>query len=440
MLKKKLSIIILIAVLAAFGWYFSIKKFSGADMRQQQNLFVEQADEYAQKKLYVRAIPLYQQALEYDTDACDEIQRKLLNTYAAYGDMRAYVKLAEYRMQERLATAEEYRKTAEYYMENYQRQEAMEILKKGAEQLENETLQKYYEENRYAYDVTTTAYKEIVPTKDNSLMPAYDGEKWVYIDEYAREIKIGKFESALPFNEEGYAVVRRNGQYQTILSNGDLYGIDEAGAEDVYALSSSRVLAKYDGKYSYYNYDFESLTNGNHQYLGITSNHDGVAAVQTESGWGIITDSGDVVVDFTLKDVAVNSLNTAFMGGHAMVKGSQGWYLADTQGNALTEQFYTDARAPESAEGYIAVADNSGKWGFIDTTGTLIIACQYDDAKSFSNGVAAVCLGKRWEYISKQNKTVIDLSLDMAQPFHEGMAQAHFADDTILIRLDYYEE
>lgn len=440
MQKKKLSVIIVIAAAIILGWYLSIRKFSGVDIQKQQDALVEQADGYAAKKLYVRAIPLYREALSYDTGSYSEIQEKLLETYYEYGDMSSYVKLAESRMAENTAVSEEYLKAADYYLSGYNYQEAMETLKNGIEKLGSDTLKEYYEEKRYAYEVSTTAYEEIVPTADNSRMPAYDGEKWEYIDEKGRDIQIGSFEEAFPFNADGYAVAARNGQYQTILSNGDLYGIDEEGAEAVYALDSSRVLAKYNGKYSYYNYDFESLTNGSHQYLDVTVSHDGAAAVRSESGWGIIAENGEVIVDFTLEDAAVNSLKTAFMGGHAMVKGPQGWYLADTQGKALTEYFYADAKAPESADGYIAVADDQGKWGFIDLTGELVIAYQYDDAKSFSDGVAAVCLGERWEYISKQNKTVIDLSLDMAQPFHGGTAQAHFADHTILIHLDYYEE
>ena len=437
---KKLSIIIIIAVVVAAGWYLSIKAFSRVDIIKEQNILVEQADYYAEKKLYVRAIPLYKQALEYDTEQIAEIQKKLLNTYIKYEDIYEYVKLAESRIQKNTAEEEEYIAVADYYLSSRHIEDAMQIIKKGIEQLNSNTLKKYYEDNRYTYDVKITHYQHITPTVENKLMPAFDGEKWVYVDEAGRDIQIGSFDTAVPFNSDGYAIVSIDGKYRTILENGDLYGIDELGVEDVYALSNSRVLDKYKGKYSYYNYDFESLTQGTHQYVSITSNNNGVAAVQSDKGWGVITDSGETVVDFGLSDVAANSLGTAFMGNHAMVKGSQGWYLIDTQGNALTEIYYADAKAPESAQGYIAVSNSSGKWGFVNLAGELVIDYQYDDAKSFSNGVAAVCLGDRWEYISTENKTVIDLSLDRAEPFHGGRAQAHFPDGTILIELDYYEE
>lgn len=440
MQSKKLSIIAIIIVVVAAGWYLSLKKFSGVDIIQQQNALVEKADKYLSKELYVRAIPLYKEALGYDTDKTEQIQVKLLDAYTGYEDIADYVSLAESRMSAGTATEEEYLTVADYYLRRRDIETAMETVKKGMTQIDSAALTAYYEENRYSFDVDVTNYQTITPTSGNSLMPAYDGEKWCYVSDSGDVSKIGTFDAAVPFNSDGYAVVLADGRYCTILKNGDLYGIDELGVEEVYALSGSRIIAKYNGKYGYYNYDFESLTGDNHQYNMLTLSNNGVAAAQNDSGWGIISDSGETVVDFALQDVAINSVGNAFSGQHAMVKGAQGWYLIDTQGNALTDVYFADAKAPESAKGYIAVANSEGKWGFIDLAGNLVIDYHYDDAKSFSNGVAAVCLGERWEYISASDEVVIDLALDAAEPFHKGTAQAHIITGTVLIHLDYYED
>ena len=42
-----------------------------------------------------------------------------------------------------------------------------------------------------------------------------------------------------------------------------------------------------------------------------------------------------------------------------------------------------------------------GKWGFIDTTGKLVIDAKFDEAKSFLNSRAPVCLGTKWGFINK---------------------------------------
>ena len=49
-----------------------------------------------------------------------------------------------------------------------------------------------------------------------------------------------------------------------------------------------------------------------------------------------------------------------------------------------------------------------GKWGFVDLDGKEIIAPQYKDAKSFSNGLAAVSDGEKWGFIDSTGNLVID--------------------------------
>lgn len=440
MQSKKLSIILVIVIVTVAGWFLSVKAFLGVDNEKAQAQLVQEADGYALKELYVRAIPTYREALAYDVGNNAEIEAKLLNAYDLYGDMVSYVKLAEKRISDNTAAEQEYIRTADYYRSTNKLSDAMEIVRTGIGQTGSDALRNYYEENRYGCKTRVVSYEIVTPTYENTIMPAYDGEKWVYVDENGRDLGIGRFDTAVPFNDNGYAVVSAGGKYQTILTNGDLYGIDETGVEDVQAVSGSRVLARYKGKYSYYNFDFQPLTQGSHQYDQMTSNNNGVAAVRSGNQWGIITDGGGTVVDFTLADVAVNSIGYAFSGDHAMVKDNSGWYLADTEGNRLNDQTYAAAKAPESPSGYIAVGNSNGKWGFADLEGNLVIDYKYDDAHSFSDGVAAVCVGETWTYISAQGRTVIDYSLDGAQPFHSGRAQAHFVDGTILIRLEYVEK
>ncbi len=440
MQSKKLSIILMIVIVTVAGWFVSVKTFLGIDNEKAQAQLVQEADGYAIKELYVRAIPKYKEALAYDVGNNAEIEAKLLAAYDMYGDIISYIKLVEKRIADNTAAEQEYIKVADHYISTNKLADAMEVVKLGMEQIGSDALRDYYEENRYGCRTRVVSYTDITPTYKNAIMPAFDGEKWVYVDENGRDLKIGSFDTAVPFNDDGYAVVSVDGKYRTILSNGDLYGIDETGVEDVLAVSGNRVLARYKGKYSYYNFDFQPLSQGSHQYDQITSNSNGVAAVKSGNMWGIITDGGGTVIDLSLAGVAVNSLGNAFSGGHAMVKDNSGWYLIDTEGNRLNDQTYAAAKAPESASGYIAVGNSNGKWGFADLEGNLVIDYKYDDAYSFSDGVAAVCVGETWTYISALGRTVIDYSLDGAQPFHSGRAQAHFVDGTVLISLEYVEK
>jgi hypothetical protein len=48
----------------------------------------------------------------------------------------------------------------------------------------------------------------------------------------------------------------------------------------------------------------------------------------------------------------------------------------------------------------------AGRWGFVDKTGNLIINPQFDEAASFTNGLARVKTGGRFGYVAPSGKFV----------------------------------
>jgi len=78
----------------------------------------------------------------------------------------------------------------------------------------------------------------------------------------------------------------------------------------------------------------------------------------------------------------------------------------------------------------------SGKWGYVNTTGQLVINPQFDSAEDFHEGRAVVCLGKpctwwesdsgssteRWGYIDTAGKMVVSPQYASASSFSEGLA------------------
>ena len=440
MKSKKMLLVLVFAAIMAAGWLAVVRAVSNTEALEAQKSLTAEAEGYMEKGLYVRAIPLYEEALTYDSERNDSIQEKLLDAYLAYDDFSAYRKLAEYRISQGTASEQEYLNVAEYYMGRSKLKEAMELIQKGIKQTNSEVLAEYFEANRYAYGIKTTKYEMILPTNTNSLMPAFNGTKWGYVDAKGKMQLDFIYDSALPFNSQGVAVVSMEGTYYTILQNGDKYGVDD-GVEypkmtDVTAVSGIRILGQRNGAYSYYDYDFAPLA-PTHQYSRMTANACGAAAVRKEGRWGIISNSGQGVLDFVLEDVAVNSLGCAFAGDRAMVKRDGSWVLVDTSGSPVSDGRYADAKAPES-EGYIAVADSTGRWGYINSEGELVIDYQYADAKSFSDGLGAVLTAGSWGYISERNEQVIEGMFTDAQPFHNGIAQVEIVGSTALITLKYY--
>lgn len=85
---------------------------------------------------------------------------------------------------------------------------------------------------------------------------------------------------------------------------------------------------------------------------------------------------------------------------------------SDTSTNSADESAYmADYEAPEN------------KWGFMDTTGQIIIKPVYDDVSSFSEGYAAVNKNGKWGFIDRTGKVVIQPQFKSAWAFQEGLAR-----------------
>lgn len=71
----------------------------------------------------------------------------------------------------------------------------------------------------------------------------------------------------------------------------------------------------------------------------------------------------------------------------------------------------------------------TGKWGYIDKSGNIVINGQFGGALSFSEGLAPASTGGKWGYIDKTGKYVIDPQFDLAYGFSEGFAPVKIGDN-----------
>ena len=445
--KKWILVFVLLFVLL-IGWVLAAKAISNIEEKNQQQELLDKAEVFMEKGLYVRAVPLFEKALQYNTGAEKKelIQERLLDAYEGRGDIDAFQDLVAERISNKTAREQEYLKSSEYYFKALEGSDAIEVLKKGIENLNSEEIEKEYEENRYAYTMIHTNYQDIEPFISKTTI-AYDGDLWYLIDQSGKDVMRSGYTDIVNRNADGYVVVCNEGKYYTLNSDKEKYGIDETGIDDACFFAKDRLIAIDDGKYGIYNYDFELLSE-KHRYDKISGYANGVFAVYNGDKWGLMNYHGDMIIDISLLDVAIGSSGAAISNGYGMIKSEQGWQLiyVKRDDDDITNKDVTitqldasivNAKAPESA-GCIAVQNKDGKWGFIDHNGKIIIDYQYEDAFSFSNGVAAVKVGSVWHYISIKNEVVIDLDFDDANPFHNGIAVAHYSDGETILQLSYY--
>ena len=447
MKKSKLLLCIILVVLVVLGWGMGVYTFLNIKEVDAQNELVSEADTFVSKELYIRAIPVYKEALTHKTDSNTEIERKLLKCYYNFGDGQSYSDLAVDLEKRGLADEDLYVNLAEIYMESNDYANGVKYLEKGLTSYpDSDRLRKAYDSSAFLYEVNQTSYSSILPSSGvtASLYPAFDGTKWTYIGRYGWKEEIDEqFDKATPFSDNGFAAVETDGKYYIINNDGDRYSVSDSASHisDVLGVSDDFVLVKTDKDYAYYWLDDWKSTGEQFMFDMVTAYNGGFAAVK-KGKWGINKNTGEQVLDYTLNDIPVNSLGAAFAGDGAMAQFDDGlYYLINTTGTRISDKGYRGAKAPEEESGMIAVQDESGKWGFMDWNGDLRIPCQYDDAYSFSDGLAAVCEAGSWNYIASDGVKVIDDDFHNGAPFHMGIAPVVLQDDTAaLVSLNYCSE
>jgi len=150
--------------------------------------------------------------------------------------------------------------------------------------------------------------------------------------------------------------------------------------------------------------------------LGLASNKLLVACKHTDlNRWNDLfaAESGGVYVLFDMSggEVVSGGLGiadlpkpNALVRGYGIVRAKSGAGLITESGRIALPLKYEDLGIP--SEGMIP-AKRDGEWGYVDMTGTFVIAPRFGAARSFKNGVAAVKIGGRFGYIDRAGKQVV---------------------------------
>lgn len=63
------------------------------------------------------------------------------------------------------------------------------------------------------------------------------------------------------------------------------------------------------------------------------------------------------------------------------------------------------------------------KWGFIDSTGGVVVSPKYNEVENFSDGLARVRKGQKWGLIDTSGKEIIRPMFDWIYDFENGKAK-----------------
>lgn len=63
------------------------------------------------------------------------------------------------------------------------------------------------------------------------------------------------------------------------------------------------------------------------------------------------------------------------------------------------------------------------KWGFIDTTGNIVVKPKYNEVENFSDGIARVRTGTKWGLVGKDGNEIIKPTFDAIYEFVNDKAR-----------------
>lgn len=102
------------------------------------------------------------------------------------------------------------------------------------------------------------------------------------------------------------------------------------------------------------------------------------------------------------------------------------------KGEVVIQPKYKCDGLPNNFNDGLAVVKIKGKFGYIDTKGNVAIKPVFDEARDFSEGMAAVCkineYGQQmWGFVNAKGEIVVDFSkISYAEDFSDGLAKVKF--------------
>lgn len=411
--KSKNNLKFIMLALVAVGWLCTVMTLTENEDEEAQEALILQAQKYLEDDIYIRAVNNYKKAINnYTTDRNQQLQTELLEIYLEAEMMDEYYSLIESRIGAKTAEEQEYLALASYYLEKNSIAKAVSILQSGIALYENEEMIMLREQNIYENSRKEIGTQELIQPSEDWIIPAFNGEKWGYLNQKG-DIKLNYIYDEVTRFCNGYAVVKLDGVYNVINEQGQRYGLDKNNLDGVADISAKSVIGIKDGKYYIYSYAFNLRTE--EAFDAIYVNDNGLYVVRRDDKWAVLDSELEVIVDYELTDVAVNSTGNVFNDNYAMVNDGTGYYRINAKGQAGSEIRFADAKGYEG--GLTAVANEEGKWGFCNSSGELIVDFQYEEAMSFSSNLAAVKVRGKWGYINRYNDMIIDADYEEANPF-----------------------
>lgn len=267
----------------------------------------------------------------------------------------------------------------------------------------------------YTFKLDFNTYDD-VGIYGNGFCAVKSKDAWGYVDSYGNQKTPITYVSAAPFTKAEMAPV--------VDQKGECYFIDNTGSRVLaskekyksFGISSDDIIKVEleNGKYSYCDSELNKLFG---EYDDATAFNNGIAAVKEDGQWKIINNEGNAKSSTEYADVVADEKNIVFRNDRLFVGDGTGYIMIDSSGKQIGNEKYENAHC--FADSTYAAVENDGKWFFIDKNAKRLSDKTYEDARSYSNGLATVKISGKWGFVDTDENVVIEQQFFGAKDFSE---------------------
>lgn len=411
-MKQTKLVTALLVVLMLGGWTAAFLD-DESEGEAEYEAHLDKAEDYMERGLYQKAIQEYDSALAVKNsenvwaDKLEAYDRRYEEDSEIYN---AYLEAAGTAV-DMFGENEDYVMIlANLYIDREEYPSAYEVLNDAIENgVESEKINRLIMDVKYSYEVGWQSYTGY-RTCTEGLYSVCNLEGWIYIEKDGTETEGDPLLMAGPVGESGIRVVLDQERGYLIDTDNVVQGILDFEPVDAGVYSEGLVPISNGKSFSYYN-SLGDKKFGDYVRAGTFT--DGEAAVQQGTKWFLIDDNGERISDESYDDIILYTDGSHIKNG-VMIAKKDGSYKFYKDGKTIGD--YSDADIITGDE-MVAVCKN-GKWGYVDLDGNELIPPTYEEAKSFSNGLAAVSDGELWGFINKDGTLVIDYTFFGADYFN----------------------
>ncbi len=265
------------------------------------------------------------------------------------------------------------------------------------------------------------------------LSPVQVDGKWGYVTQTGDKAVSMLYTYAGPFIEGLAPVVDAEGNAYYIDTDGNKKHV-VLGVENIEKLGliEKGLFSLYDGeKWYFYNTDHQKVFGG---FDDVSAIGNGIAAVKTNGNWQLVDRTGKDLTGKTYEAVAMDEKLVVYRNERLFVSDGNGYTMITASGETVGSNTFEEVHIFNDTT-YAAVKMD-GKWGFIDKNGSFVIEPQYEDARSYANGLAAVMVNDLWGFVDSTGKMVIEPQFENVRDFNsDGCAFVFIDSEWKLLRL-----